>query len=91
MTPTRIHWANKTKAIDASKELSNELKRTIYVKAHHYGFHPYNSVQYVLQTDDQVMDFKSKNIVHIQQYQPGKESEKNNKNILEILEQKGEK
>ena len=86
-----LYWADKQKAIIASKELSNQLRRTIYVVAKPYGFAPYDNIEYVLKNDSDIIDLKSKSIVHKQEFQPGKESEKNNKNILEILEQKGEK
>lgn len=85
MTPTRLQWASKQNAIDASIEMSNHLKMTIYVKAQTYGFHPYEGTQYVLKTSDQIMDFDSTDIIHVQQYQPGE------KTINEVLEQNDER
>lgn len=82
---TRLNWANKKKAITASEEMSNHFRCTIYVKAQTYGFHPYEGTQYVLKTSDQIMDFQSPSIIHVQQYQPGE------KTINEVLEQNDER
>lgn len=82
MTQTRLFWSDKNNAIDAAKELSNELRRTVYIYTVYYQ----NTTEYHLKTDNQIMDFNSPNIIHKQEYQPGKE-----KTINEILKQKDER
>lgn len=77
----RLQWTDKQKAIDASVELSTQLKQPIFVYAQTIGFAPYETIEYLLQ--ETVFDEKSPNVVHIQQ--PGK------KTINEILEQNDER
>lgn len=73
----RLQYADKQKTIDASVELSTQLKRKIFVYAQTIGFAPYESTEYLLL--ETVFDKKSPKVIHIQQ--PGK------KTINEILEQ----
>lgn len=59
----------EAKARNAANELSKKKQRTIYVEAVRFGT---TGTQYMLKTDEQIINPNSESIIHAEYYQPGR-------------------
>lgn len=74
----KVYYHDIDNAIESAGELSKTERRSIWV----FASRSPGCIEYILKNDEQIMDFDSPDIVHVENYQPGKAKFKPIKEIL---------